>query len=67
MPSKRRKKDNMRFVHNDATPRSLSVVKVDNAPVEHVKDAGTIKAQLVGKLGSRGYGDLLAELREQAA
>jgi hypothetical protein len=55
--------------NGSASTKTLSVVKVPQPerPVEQVKDAGSVKAQLVGKLGSRGYGRLLAELRDQAA
>jgi hypothetical protein len=33
-------------------------------PVEPVRQPGTVKAQLLGKLGPRGYQRLVGELRE---
>lgn len=54
------------YVYNGAVPNTLDAVPLPRPEaVEFVKDAGSIKAQLIGKLGSRGYGRLLAGMRQE--
>lgn len=67
MPKKKR--NDMRFVHNSSTPAALDAVPARPEPARDriaQKNLGTIQAQLIGKLGSRGYGRLLAGLKDQA-
>lgn len=54
------------YVYNDATSRSTlaSVPATPHPPKDAVKETGTIRAQLIGKLGARGYGRLLAKMRD---
>lgn len=53
------------YAYNDSSPRIL-VSPEPEAPADRIKELGTIKAQLIGKLGSRGYGRLLAGMREES-
>jgi hypothetical protein len=54
------------YLYADSTPKMPKRGPIRTKPVEPVKDAGTVKAQLIGKLGTRGYGRLLEQLREAA-
>jgi hypothetical protein len=60
------KQHRTRYAYNDSTPKNMATLEPE-APADRVRDLGTVKAQLIGKLGSRGYGRLLAQLREQTA
>ena len=67
MSTKKGGKRRTGYVYNSSAPRAMvSGTPEPEAPADRVKEPGTIKAQLIGKLGSRGYGRLLAGLREQA-
>lgn len=55
----------MRFVYNDASSRkTAAVVQLQPVRIETVRHEGTVKAQLVGKLGPQGFSRLLAEMKE---
>lgn len=59
----------MRFVNNDATStKTLDATPARSEPPQDrigAETQGTIKARLIGQLGSRGYGRLLAQLRDK--
>lgn len=67
--SKKRPRRRTGYVYNDATSfRMLDAVPfVPEAAGDPVKEMGTVRAQLIGKLGSRGYGRLLAKLRDETS
>jgi len=64
---KKRPKRRTGYVINTSTSKALDATPLRAvAPADTVKEAGTIKAQLIGKHGSRGYGRLLAGMRDLA-
>ncbi len=52
------------YMYLDSSPKTLGVGDPTPTPVEPVRHPGTVKAQLLGKLGPRGYQRLLGELKE---
>lgn len=63
MQQRARGKRRTGYTYLDSSPRTLGVGDRPPAPVEPVRQPGTIKAQLLGKLGPRGYQRLLGELK----
>lgn len=63
MQQRARGKRRTGYLYSDSTPR-IPKPKLDPGHVTPSKDPGTVKAQLLGKLGPRGYQRLIGELRE---
>ncbi len=64
MQQRARGKRRTGYTYLDSSPRTLGVGDPVPKPVEPVRQPGTVKAQLLGKLGPRGYQRLVGELRE---
>lgn len=63
MAQKKAKRRIPRYVYNDSSPRVIIAPEVE-APADPVRQYGSVKAALIGRLGSKGFGELLAEIRE---
>lgn len=52
------------YAYLDSSPKTLGVGDPPPKPVEPVRHPGTVKAQLLGKLGPRGFQRLVGKLRD---
>lgn len=63
--SRKKRRSDMRFgPYVSSTPKSLSIARPAAQRPRKVKQPGTVKAQLLGKLGPGGYSKLVEDLRE---
>ncbi len=67
MQQRARGKRRTGYTYLDSSPRALRLSRPSTKAVDRVREPGTVKAQLLGKLGNAGYQRLIGELREAAS